>query len=58
MFIHILGINSGFLRCNTARGSCTSLMAVGPFNNEILYVLIVHRVLWNGKSMKSGKGVT
>ena len=28
------------------------------FNIEILYVLVVHRVLWKGKSMKSGKGVT
>ena len=36
----------------------TKLLPVFSFNIKILYLLIVHRVLWKRNSMKSGKGVT
>ena len=31
---------------------------IRTFNNKILYVVIVHRVLWKRNSRKSGKGLT
>ena len=34
------------------------LLQVGTFNIEIIYVVIVYRVLQSRNSMKSGKGVT
>ena len=34
------------------------LFKLGAFNIEILYLLIVQRVLWSGDSMKRSKGVT
>ena len=41
---------------------CIKLLPKFPsgliFNIEILYLIIVHRVLWKGNSRKSGKGVT
>ena len=39
---------------------CTLLVEffkIGTFNIEMLYMLIIHRVLWEGNSLKSGKGV-
>ena len=32
------------------------LLQSGTFNIEVLYLLVIHRVLWNGNSVKSGKG--
>ena len=34
------------------------LFQIGTFITEILYVIIIHRVLWKWNSVKSGKGVT